>query len=582
MGASQCCNTAVPAPAPMVNRAPMSEPVATIKSAVNDVYENTDQSLSESGNCYAVRNKATQLDYACHKIAKAEAPCKDKAAIASHVSKVCKLEHPHLCKMVECFEDKDHYLMIYEKASDRTMMQHLDENKGKLHENDVMKLVRQITMVLSLAHSRGIVHGRFCPDVVVLSAPEEEDEIREDHVKICNMGLGFIFRPCALASRPVKLKETAPPEIIWDEVSDDGMIPELGSKLDIWGLGVVTHLLITGKLPFHADTTEKTIQKIKTEAVEYELAIWGEQSQKANSFIRQILQLNPEMRPSALKLLQHPWLQRRKVEVGPSVMTKLLGNTQGKLTLGMFRKLVLRVIVRQLDRNSRQMENIKSVFCSLDKDTDGTLSSKELIDGIKKCKITEIEEEDLMTIFDVLDRDGSGTLNLQEFCVATIKEDLAFTRANLWQAFAAFDEDKDGEVSLDDIERMVRKQDGSFLGREQLNEFCVQLREELEIVPGGKMDFDQFYYICNSQEGKPSRKRAMQRNCYRCCHGCCGVDCYDVRKLEPKEWVLSQKGMAPQSTWSAYDKGDDHRKSQHRAKEPATKGRASSKDKSPK
>lgn len=569
MGTTCSCSTVVPPEQPQVNRAPMAEPsLGLTKGSVSDLYEDQDGSLSENKSCYVVRNKQTTLEYACRKISKATAPCKDKTKVQEHLMALAKLEHPHLCKFLECFEDSQHYYMIYEKANKKLLDHVKEQETQKLNEAEVMSVVRQITMGLSLAHSRGIVHGRFSSDSVVVTAPEEEGEdVGGIQIKICDMGQGFIFRSCLVDDLKPNLQESTPPENVWVEVPSEGTVPDLAAKMDIWGLGVVMHVLLTGRLPFVADKdslapTQDVLKKIKTESVEYDPKFWGEMSQKANMFIRQVLQINPHMRTDAVKLLKHPYLERKKALVEDKVKHKLLGTMQSKLREGLFRKLVLRVVVRHLDRRSSQMDTIQKVFCSLDKDQDGTLSSKELLDGIRKCKFPDLHEDDLQPIFDVLDRDGSGSLNLQEFCVATIKEEHAFTEQNLWQAFSAFDPDKDGHITLDEVEIMARKLDGGFLSRQQLDEWCTQLREELDGVPEGKMDFDSFVYIVSSKPGMSSKNRALQRNCKRCCWGCCGYDCDEVRKLETKPWVLAEEGMAPQTTWSPYDKV---RSSQHRA-----------------
>merc|ERR1712130_892799 len=158
----------------------------------------------------------------------------------------------------------------------------------------------------------------------------------------------------------------------------------------------------------------------------------------------------------------------------------------------MFGKIVLRVIARQLNRNSRKVGQIEKAFCVLDKDGDGSITATDLLNAIKKYKLDGLNEDDAETLFEIVDRNGSGTLDLQEFMSAAIRHQEAFTYPNLWQAFHAFDKDKDGWVTLDEIEDMIRVYDGGLLSRVQLDDFVNDVRKELQFLPQAKMDFDEF------------------------------------------------------------------------------------------
>lgn len=93
-------------------------------------------------------------------------PCQDKKLITAHFQSLNSLEHPHLCKFVESFEDDDHYYLIYEKADSTTLFKHIQAGQS-FAEEDAAEYSRQICMALAVAHEQGVVHGRLSPTKAV-------------------------------------------------------------------------------------------------------------------------------------------------------------------------------------------------------------------------------------------------------------------------------------------------------------------------------------------------------------------------------------------------------------------------------
>ena len=84
----------------------------------------------------------------------------------------------------------------------------------------------------------------------------------------------------------------------------------LTTKLDIWGLGTVLYFLLSGRDLF-LDTDEWELQdlaEIANSSTPWELPEGCSASCAARDFVQCCLQRNPERRPAAKELLQHPWL----------------------------------------------------------------------------------------------------------------------------------------------------------------------------------------------------------------------------------------------------------------------------------
>eukprot|EP00928_Gymnodinium_smaydae_P025648 TRINITY_DN2036_c0_g1_i1.p1 TRINITY_DN2036_c0_g1~~TRINITY_DN2036_c0_g1_i1.p1 ORF type:complete len:760 (+),score=145.17 TRINITY_DN2036_c0_g1_i1:146-2425(+) len=160
---------------------------------------------------FYVRSKTTGLRYVVRKLPKADAPRGAPVDVVSrHLAALCVLEHPHLCKVVECFDNHKEYLIVSEAAFGPPLLEFLkrdaddgdNSTPGKLHhvkEREGSELVRQIISALAHAHSRGIVHGRLEPTTLLLAAANgggrgAGDRRGPAQIKIRDVGLSFVLR----------------------------------------------------------------------------------------------------------------------------------------------------------------------------------------------------------------------------------------------------------------------------------------------------------------------------------------------------------------------------------------------------
>merc|ERR1719436_2078372 len=120
-----------------------------------------------------------------------------------------------------------------------------------------------------------------------------------------------------------------------------------------------------------------------------------------------------------------------------------------------------------------------------------------------------------MRLFEAIDRDGSGTVNVYEFISASMDQKSSTSLPVLWEAFNAFDKDKSGAISLDEIDKQVKEIEGALLSVEQVETLSAAIRSELEGVSsnGHDIDFDTFVYIMSNSS--PNAKGAVKKDMYR-------------------------------------------------------------------
>jgi len=83
-----------------------------------------------------------------------------------------------------------------------------------------------------------------------------------------------------------------------------------GVKADMWSIGVLLYIMMSGYLPFNGKTTEKVFERIKTGKVNFDHVEFNSVSKEGKDLIMKLLVVNPKNRYSALDLLNDPWIKK--------------------------------------------------------------------------------------------------------------------------------------------------------------------------------------------------------------------------------------------------------------------------------
>jgi len=233
-----------------------------------------------------------------------------------------KIDHPHVLKLYEVFEDEEHFYLITELVSGKELFDKIVE-RGQYSEKDAANIVRQIVSAVEYLHSIGIAHRDLKPENL-LSAGDEDEEV----IKIADFGFSKNFGEEKLKTSCGSPGYVAP-EVLTNEDYD--------SSVDMWSVGVIIYILLCGYPPFYADNAPALFKKIMETRYDFDDPSWDEVSEDAKDLIRHLLVKDPKARWTAKQCAEHPWVlgkTARDGSLGNQLKQLRVYNSKRQLTDG--------------------------------------------------------------------------------------------------------------------------------------------------------------------------------------------------------------------------------------------------------
>ncbi len=176
--------------------------------------------------------------------------------------------------------------------------------KSPFEESRVLTWFAEICLALQHIHAHKVLHRDLKTQNVFLTAKGE--------VKVGDFGIARVMQDTS------DLAQTAigTPYYLSPEMCDKR---PYNSKSDIWSLGCILYEMLTFRRPFDAPNISQLVISILSGKYAPVASHW---SPEVRSLLGQMLQLDPEKRPSAAQILALPFIKRRAVAVlsqqGPS------------------------------------------------------------------------------------------------------------------------------------------------------------------------------------------------------------------------------------------------------------------------
>ncbi|XP_030557678.1 obscurin isoform X1 [Drosophila novamexicana] len=166
-------------------------------------------------------------------------------------------------------------------------------SRHEYSEQMVACVITQLLDALQYLHWRGYCHLNIQPDNVVMAS------VRSIQVKLVDFGAAKKVNKLGVKITPTGMLDFQPPEMI----NEEPVFPQS----DIWSLGVLAYLLLSGCSPFRGADEYETTQNISFVRYRFE-NLFKEVTPEATRFIMQLFKRHPTKRPYTDDCLEHRWL----------------------------------------------------------------------------------------------------------------------------------------------------------------------------------------------------------------------------------------------------------------------------------
>lgn len=260
-------------------------------------------------------HRGTSKLFAVKTICKERIRRKDR--IYREISFLKQVHHPNIIAMNDVYEDKDEVNIVMEMCYGGELFDKIVEKAALggdgnrwvpscFRERDAARIIHSILSATSYLHSKDIVHRDIKPENILFVEKDND----ESPVKLIDFGLSIRHPQGAKPlTTTVGTAYYMAPELIAGSYD---------RSCDLWSIGAVTYVMLSGRPPFNGPTDDVIFKKILRGLDRHKMETsnaWNGVSYQAKDFIRCLLNMDPESRWTADMALEHPWLKTVRLEV---------------------------------------------------------------------------------------------------------------------------------------------------------------------------------------------------------------------------------------------------------------------------
>ena len=252
---------------------------------------------------YKVIEKATGTKYAAKYIKKKRLESSrrgvSKKDIQNEVNVLSEMNHENIIYLHQVYENRQHVVLVLELVDGGELFDFISEREW-LTEEEASYFVKQILLGVKYMHSKRVAHLDLKPENVMLKGSPDCHEL-----KLIDFGVSKRLKPGEDVREMLGTTEFVSPEVINFE--------PITLNSDMWSIGVITYIMLSGASPFLGDTQQETYTNIIACDYEFDEELFCQTSELAKDFIRRLLVKDQTKRASVDECLVHPWIRPKSV-----------------------------------------------------------------------------------------------------------------------------------------------------------------------------------------------------------------------------------------------------------------------------
>ncbi|KAG8571564.1 hypothetical protein GDO81_011697 [Engystomops pustulosus] len=239
---------------------------------------------------------------------------KEKEEVKNEIQVMNQLNHTNLIQLYDAFESRNDIILVMEYVDGGELFDRIIDENCNLSEVDTILFIKQICEGIQYMHQMYIIHLDLKPENIMCVS-------RADYqIKIIDFGLARRYKPREKLKVHFGTAEFLAPEVVnYDFVS---------FPTDMWSVGVIAYMLLSGLSPFLGDDENETLNNIIVSQFDFEGEEFQNISEHAKDFISKLLIKEKCWRMSASEALKHPWLTDSKLHYTISQQVTSMKNSE--------------------------------------------------------------------------------------------------------------------------------------------------------------------------------------------------------------------------------------------------------------
>ena len=437
------------------------------------------------GEVWLVHHKDLDRDFAMKIIKKRKNRSNDEKEILNEIGILKKLDHPKILKVIDFYSTPKKYYIITEYCPEGELFNEIIK-VGKFDEGQAAFIINQILKAVTYCHKMNIIHRDIKPENIMITNREKNGCLQ---VKLIDFGTAKIFEKGHQENKYVGSSYYMAPEIIKRKYDE---------KCDLWSIGVILYILLTGRPPFDGNDDDEILENVKKGVYDKWAYPFPLLSAHAKDLIFKLLQYDPKKRLSAEEAIEHPWFKtaefkkKDKVNTIPLELAKeLIHNMTKYRSDNMLKCAVIAYLVHHIT-NTEECFEASKLFIKIDLNSDGRIEKHELVQGFEKYWGISKEEakEKVDLIFANIDTDFNGFIEYEEFVRAAVNSSIFMSQNYLKFAFNYFDRDSSGDITFEEIKKRFTQ--NSKNTNPKVDKELKEIFDKIDINGDGSISFGEF------------------------------------------------------------------------------------------
>lgn len=394
------------------------------------------------------------------------------------------LSHPHIIAFKESHVDANNFYILSELCEGGELFDRIVDKAHPITEKRAAELVSTMLKAIKHCHEKDIVHRDLKPENFVFKTKDPDSDM-----VLIDFGCAKQVQDSTeykdLVGTPYYL---APESAAGHKYIRTGSVLKMS---DIWSIGVIAYVLMTGRPPFNGHSNTEIFSSIIKKPLKFPATI--KLSKPFIDFVQKMLKKSPKRRITLDLALKHPWVSGEEVtnqQISDDVLRVLRQfNQQSKL-----KKMITKTLAAHMGKEPQA--KIQAHFKRLDKNGDGALDAEELSYLLMDMGLCQSDARtQAAQIIEKADTDKSGSIEFDEFAQIWQRKLLSVNHSYIHAVFSVLDEDGNGKISVDELAKVL-----DLPGPDNVAEVKAIIKE-VDKNGDGELDFEEFSAAMRERDG---------------------------------------------------------------------------------